>query len=550
MLGIDPRPLDDELIYSILARSRALLGVGQSLGFLRKTGGTKAASVRIGLPGDLDALVSGMPRDAGLTADVMMERHTLLPYFSRFLSGEVHRLVVTRMREGWPRGGYDGLGYMHQARHWPARMRLCRRCVMADIEGGQAAGWRRTHQLPGVFVCPWHGSPLLVSDVAMANQPCLVPCPEEPGTFPEIRCPLDAGIALRIARGSEWLLRNPGPPVPAAELRAAMRSVIGDRGWLGPNGMARPGFVGAMAESYGPATLAGMGVAFDSRKSRKAAQRLWGRAGEGGTAPLACLLALEFLGADISELVARCTGDPPATARNRGQRVNPRPATLQRHRDTLASTVRKNKGLGRTAIRAECNRSYCYLNRNDPDWLDANLPARRRPAAAVDWKARDRELAREARRVAARLLSLPGRPKRVTFARIAGAMGHKSTLSRQDERLPMTAAAIRGASETSSAFRVRMLHWAAATFREPAVSPTWSRFTQLAGFKACEFARLEELARNIHATCCGAAISVAGGATEVAVHHGQGRFVACIVVAENADRRSAGKLRDTKGHAP
>lgn len=147
-----------------------------------------------------------------------------------------------------------------------------------------------------------------------------------------------------------------------------------------------------------------------------------------------CFVALDFLGADISELVARCTGNPPATARNRGQRMNPRPATLKRHCDVLASTVRRNKGLGRTAIWAKCNRTYCYLNRNDPDWLDANLPAKRRAAAAMDWKAKDKRLAREARFAADGIPSLPGRPKRVTFARVAAAMGHRSALSRQDWR--------------------------------------------------------------------------------------------------------------------
>lgn len=76
MLGILPKPFPDELLYSLLARMRTYLGIpaGQ---WRRVLFGIKSVG-QIDLPGHLEELVSQFPPGSTLTADDLVDRHTLI----------------------------------------------------------------------------------------------------------------------------------------------------------------------------------------------------------------------------------------------------------------------------------------------------------------------------------------------------------------------------------------------------------------------------------------------------------------------------------------
>lgn len=90
----------------------------------------------------------------GLSAEEIAENLTCFPYFAalsdqRRAEGLLNRMVEPRsLRKGRP---------MVSPRFGGSRgMRFCKSCFSSDRREGLPLYWRRTHQLPGVVLCPWH----------------------------------------------------------------------------------------------------------------------------------------------------------------------------------------------------------------------------------------------------------------------------------------------------------------------------------------------------------------------------------------------------------
>jgi hypothetical protein len=95
VLGILPKPLPDELLYSLLARMRAQLGTRPHT--WRKVLLGRKVTVLIDLPGHIEKLVSQFPPGNTLTADELIDRHTLLPFHAVFLDPDRVRQVRDAM---------------------------------------------------------------------------------------------------------------------------------------------------------------------------------------------------------------------------------------------------------------------------------------------------------------------------------------------------------------------------------------------------------------------------------------------------------------------
>lgn len=109
-----------------------------------------------------------------------------------------------------------------------------------------------------------------------------------------------------------------------------------------------------------------------------------------------------------------------------------------------------------------------WLYRNCREWLKENSPASEQshqPKARIDWRARDRRLAKQVQKVALQLLQEKP-PVRITTTAISRRMRQRALIEQHLDKLPETKKALTRLSESKDTFHIRRIHWAAQEVRE------------------------------------------------------------------------------------
>ena len=477
-----PSPIKDETLPSLLARQGRLLWCGTHTPLIEAVFGRSARNVRSLMPAPVTQLAEALgvasPQAGG---DGMILRWTAAAYFAPFMAAADHAALLETLRTGWKHGGYTGMGLFRD--RWSHRtLNFCPECLTADLDEEGLPGWRRVHQLPGVYACPEHRCALMGSPVPTAGSESFPVCPDRCGPARELRPPFDLAAAIRIAVSSRWLLENPLPPQPPSAVQAVFRNLMSRGGHLAPNGSAVGtirrdvvAWLGCSEDSFAPEVLFG-------RHSRSA-RYLWGRSGKAGPPTVAALLLMDYLRVTPAEFFELCSAGRPATS---GRRGGPgkviRPWTIPRHRKTIRSTLAQSQGASRTVIRKLVPAAYCFLLEHDRDWLESVLPPARRARFVLNWPKRDRELSRRALASIEALRRAPGQPRRLTFAGIVSSMDLRTSLYRRDERLPLTLAVIDAAVEDQPSVMRRRAEWGLGAGWVSGTE-TWSSFAATAGFK-------------------------------------------------------------------
>ncbi|MCL8300869.1 MULTISPECIES: TnsD family Tn7-like transposition protein [Pseudomonas putida group] len=164
-----PTAFPDETLHSVLSRYARLSG-----GSSRKAAfaGERAAASftqNVAFPSRLGDLVGALPRGACFSVSQIISRHTLLPYFAPFLTSDQLRQAQESMA-GDGKSLMLKLGINASRIEWAARVRFCSECVDEDIRRVGASYWHRVHQLPGVLVCPHHGTLLKVVEPGWSSR--------------------------------------------------------------------------------------------------------------------------------------------------------------------------------------------------------------------------------------------------------------------------------------------------------------------------------------------------------------------------------------------
>lgn len=211
MIGHFPTPLPDELFYSICGRFSSRVDYPGAKSVLLDLFGTATATAVIDLPNQLENVAGRFPEGTSLTADVFIDRHTLLPFFSAFLPPARVEELRRNMRES-SSAVHTRSGIMASRIPLPSRLRYCPICKVEDERRFRETYWRRLHQIPGVEVCPTHGVFLEDGDVSRrAGRNNLQFIPADAATRRSPARHLDPSdhdhqMLLRLAHDSEWLL--------------------------------------------------------------------------------------------------------------------------------------------------------------------------------------------------------------------------------------------------------------------------------------------------------------------------------------------------------
>jgi len=215
MPAIFPELQPEELLYSGIARYGDMMGFPSLTALWGNVYGQPVGNPEVDLCGPLGSLIAHMPRGSSYEARSLIREHTLFPYLTFSMSPQRRKEVEDKLDCVGPRP----TGSILRTPQWkvkpPEHLQYCQSCVEADRKSRMGTPyWRRSHQLPGVLMCPQHEEVLLATCVLRSAN-------AGEREFISLRRALDLKGAheldlpprffesvIRIAKDSLWILNN------------------------------------------------------------------------------------------------------------------------------------------------------------------------------------------------------------------------------------------------------------------------------------------------------------------------------------------------------
>lgn len=520
-----PHPYPDELLYSVLARSRYYLAEGSPKRLSAILFGNRSQLAVPDLPGNLEALRWLFGDKWRLSLKELAYKHTLFGYYTRFLGAADRASVLARMGGHDVRGLHAALGICASNVRVISRFRLCPDCVETDLALEGETYWRRTHQLPGVCLCSTHGTPLVETVVPFrptgrhefvaASASHL-----ETATAMTALTAFETATALSVAKASAALLDEES--FEAA--RHGYGERLADAGYGREHG-ARMRLRADFLAHYGEGFLSDIfrngqeGVARWLDEVRRTPRR--------GFQPLQHVLLEGFLLSREQNISCDLTGPDTAarpktwgiyrsdSLRNQAdclatQGLTTRQIALQldvswktahrlqqpmvlradggktdarrrldEDRQAWAELARANPLATKKRLRQLEPALYMRLYRNDPHFTQAPVGAGKAPRAGsprVVWPHRDEMWARRIHEVAVALRQ--ARPLvRVTPHRVLGELQARALFAHYWKKLPQACLALEQLCETTRQFQLRRM---AAVLEDDPECPDWKLFRKAA----------------------------------------------------------------------
>lgn len=159
-----PIPHPNELVYSMVARAGIYHGIISSKQLLDEVFENRKVIATLDLPCHLQAISSQLKNTGRYLVDELIYRHTLFPIYAPFVT-EKHRVRALQMMAGRSQGAVHlMLGVAASRIMTSNHLRYCPECAKKQyLEFGEYF-WQRNWFLPGLEVCPEHGSLTILSD--------------------------------------------------------------------------------------------------------------------------------------------------------------------------------------------------------------------------------------------------------------------------------------------------------------------------------------------------------------------------------------------------
>lgn len=156
--------LPDELLFSLISRHHRLSGNINPSSTNRQLFGTSSRVVSHHFIGQLDEFARRTHGSLG-DADTLIREHTILPLYLPFLTAAQAKEAMSTMQASFIGSQNFYLGTSPRQFHFKHPLKACLTCMQSDRERWGIAYWHRLHQIPGVWLCPAHDSPLQTSTI-------------------------------------------------------------------------------------------------------------------------------------------------------------------------------------------------------------------------------------------------------------------------------------------------------------------------------------------------------------------------------------------------
>jgi hypothetical protein len=491
-------PHEDEPLFSLLARIYGgLIGPSRAQ-FAQHLFGNPRLVIPFDFPCGIDALAQKIGARVGLTAEDLIQDHTMFPIAAFLMAAEQAERVKLAMRSDravamnllkWQRDrAQDGLRHLN----------FCAKCRARDIRRHNYTWWRRIHQVPGVIYCPWHNEPLEVSQFVLGQFWKLdYPEADDAVSIRKMRPP--DGIDVTYARDVRWILRNQLRPIDPERLKLLYHGQLERRGLLQGGQLRRSEFLHEFFAQRSEHEWAQRHLLFDpDDASAWPAQTVKNKANHRSFRMH--LLVMRFLDLSIEDVHVRCDEIKINVCVPRQSAAWLRALLRKRWFDPewTMDAIKSDLGIGivrllslaaeaglpiprlpntrrarifratRTRYRAVIrggrsrktpvgwNTAVRWLARNDRVWLRGNLrtPRSSRPDR-IDWRARQEEYILKLPDLASRIRA--ERPfRRVCIASFVSLLPFGASMgTKMPKKMPRLADEIRRQTETTEEFTLR-----------------------------------------------------------------------------------------------
>lgn len=417
------------------------------------------------LPSALERMASELLSLKGLeTPRAWLMEHTAYPYFASALDAD-QALSLERRQLGTVKGPVRPFLPLTAAESVTRRIRACQVCRRDDHRVLGVSYVRVEHMLPYVSRCALHGTRLTES---ASWRPVDTPAQLLAMTVKAA----DSPDSVEFAHRSSALLAG-----GISRAWNAVNEAVQSRGWRRKSGAldhraVREAMEDAWHDGFDDPGLNQL-VRTEVGQNRLLAALARDR---GRVHPVAAILVLKAaeirgrISVGQLELVPRRhlaraepvpaseTGDAAPTQKTDTLRLA---AALNERRQAWRQARLENPSLGTKELRTRVPGTYYWLYRNDRSWLQENLP----PRVASERRGRRRLppgmlLLQKLRDARQRLLALPGRPARVTWAKLLDEAGLPRSVVPKD--LAECSEPAQALVESDTMFVTRRLEWAVA----------------------------------------------------------------------------------------
>lgn len=510
MLTYFPARLPDELLYSRLARYHRHTCSLSAKHTLDELFADLSVRASVDLQCHLRALSARMPIGTHEHPKALA-RDTLLGFYSAYQPTAIVEAARSAMIDGPAAGLHARLGIAAGLRLPPARLRWCPACHDEARARHGEPYWRRSHQLPGVLICPDHDMVLLAARmpercgqhefIAASRETCVNPASGDPEWY---KTGAIRNLLHEIAHKAIGSLDAPQLFVDFAAIGLHCRSRLIETGLARPSGRLYLDRLTEAAESalrqlqpvYPEARRTNWIVAM-GRKHRQAFSALqhilFELVLEAAPAQLPKRKApkpRKFLANDPTfEVRLRAAAATAKGLRAAARAVGVDPRTVQRHAARLGldgpwknvetekrrvppadrEADRKQRwlkavesGMNRKELRGANSADWTWLKRHHPRWLEEHSPDaihRSAPKPRKNWSKIDATISPSITAAASTIRHLIP-PSRITMAAIERELGRQGWFSPRLQKLPLCKAKLAEEKEHLEVFQLRRVAWA------------------------------------------------------------------------------------------
>lgn len=403
MLGF-PIPYPEELLYSTIARAGVHIGETSPKRLLDQVFSNRKVIATVDLPSHVQSLTERYPRKLNLDVLKLIYKHTLLPVYAPFLPSERNAKLKHWMADKSQGATHLASGIAASRVKAKSRLYVCTECLKEQKAKYGECYWQRLWQVPLVKCCPEHG-PLNTTNIELQG---------------EHRHGFITVEEAETLNSVEVMAIDEFFSVQAAQLLGMVSNGISYEQWTK--------FYNEFATSFGFAN----GSRIDHAKIHEAVVQFWGVSWLKGGRFLPSKTETSWLKAlfrkhrksfsfaehvvvvaalsngefTIRDAIGRASGLSSDSERIVLQNNNELRNDDQLTRDQIQWSRILKKNPPKFA-RQQCPALYARLYRQHHDWLIMinasyhveNISVNNR----VDWRQRDRQIARDLRRICERL---------------------------------------------------------------------------------------------------------------------------------------------------
>ena len=496
MMNCFPILYRDELYYSIVSREKRICGIANKTALFRDFCNRKERQVFMYLPVHIKDLVANLPVTTKITEKYIIQNHTMYPYLTSFLDSHRAEEVFREMESGTKRNPLVTVGANSSSVKFGKYLKYCPKCYKEHVETMAESYWTRLNQLPGVYYCLKHKMELVNSNVPTNDNLNYYICADEIDVTNNQASKNNNILSqyyevnATYVKSSEYLLSNDVLRKPNSFIMDFYVDKLRESKLASRSGVIYMyDFLKQFKDYYSEYYLELMQSNYEIDDENNWL-RLFIRKDNKSKSVLRHLMLLQFLNVDVSELFKQTTIEGKKTIIY----INTPRLDIAERKEQWLRIIEENPTATRRELKDIGKGIYTYIYKYEKEWYHKVTPVYKKikeKQDVIDWDNRDRECLCEAEKAVADLLSMSGKPIRITKSSIRRKSKMPTYL--KNNKLVKTHEYINSVVEDIENYRRRKILWAIKGMQEEGINLTVYKVHNYAGFGEVKDKRIREL---------------------------------------------------------